>query len=152
MKKIFSLIAIAIVAMACALNACAQASNLSISNYKVRSVKLKGITSVDGTVLLNISNKGAAIVISEVRGAVYKGESLFMTGTADDIVIPSGGSALEVVGHCHLSSFTGVWALLSDPTIDPAAYNVDIYCKVGYKGSIRVIDVKNIPLSTFLSK
>lgn len=152
MRKLFAIVAVAVVSLAACLGASAQSSNLSIGSYKVKSVKPTSFTSVDGTVTINLANSGAKITITEISGIVYKGETPFMIGTADDIVIPAGESSLNVVGHCSLSSMSGVFALIANPTIDPAAYNADIYCKVRYKGKTREVDMKKVPLSTFLSK
>jgi len=141
-----------LVAMGMSISASAQMSNLSFLSFKVKSVKPTSFTSVDGIVTLSLVNSGSKITVTEISGIVYKGETPFMIGSAEDIVIPQGEVTLNLVGHCSLSSMGGVLALIADPTINPEAYNVDIACKIRYKGKEREAEVKQFPLSAFLVK
>ncbi|MCQ2184076.1 MAG: hypothetical protein MJY62_01535 [Bacteroidales bacterium] len=150
MKKFIFLVVVSLFAWG--IPASAQLDKFSFGEHSVTSVRATSFTSMDGTVSLVVNNAGHKLTLTSISGMVYKKGTPFLIGTADDIVIPQGSSTVNVVGHASLPSMSALFTLIQDPTIDPAAYSIDVKFEIKRRMGTKVCEYKNIPLSRILKK
>ena len=152
LKHLTALAAAATMMLAVSAPAHAQLGDLKFGSYKVTSVVPTSFTSLDGTVAISVTNPVSKINITGISGVVYKGDVPFLIGSADDVVIPSGTTELSVTGHAALESVSSLFALVRNPTIDPAAYTIDVKADIRIRGRKYPVEKKGIPLSRILKR
>lgn len=150
MKKIIALAIAALISLSILPQASAQFSKLKFGSYKIESVSPTSFTSLDGVVSLVVDNTGRRFTVSNISGIAYSNGTPFVIGTAEDFTVPAGSSVLKLKGHAGLQSMSALFALIANPTINPANYTVDIKCDITQRRKTRTVEVKGLPLSAIL--
>lgn len=128
----------------------AQFSALSFGKYKITSIHATSFTSLDGTVALEVTNSFRRFTVQNISGIIYKGNTAFIIGTADDFQVPAGSNTVSITGHASLASTSALFALLSNPSIDPADYSFDVQAQIRTRRRVRTVEKKGIPLTRIL--
>lgn len=128
----------------------AQTAGLSFGKYTIAGLSATSFTSLDGTLSIQITNSDRKMVITNISGVIYKGGMPFVIGTADDLTIVPGTETYDIRGHASLASMTALFALLSNPSINPADYTFDAKAEVKRRRKTSVVERKGIPLSAVL--
>ena len=151
MKKLFTLIALALLSVAAGNECLAQFSKLSIGDYSIESIWPESFSSVRGEVSLEVTNAGEAFTVSEITGTVYKEGVAFVTGRASDFRVATGAQKLNISGRASLCPGASLWTVLGLLFFDPKDYAVDIRLKVTTaSGEVRVVEKKRLPVEVLL--
>ena len=155
MKRYIAILAMAF--MALFLNP-SQASALSrggltINSWSISSIHPVSFTSVDAKIKLNVTNDRKKVTMTEISGIIYgKNGETFIIGTVDDIAFKHGTADVVLSGHGSLASYSAMLSLLSNLSLNPADYtaNINVTYKRGRLGEARTVQMKKVPLSTFI--
>ncbi len=156
MKRFIALFAALVLALFVAPDSSAVSKGgITVHNWSLTSIRPTSFTSVDGVVTLTLSSSRRRTVISDITGTIYKKDGqAFIIGRADNLTIHRGDNqSVRVTGHGSLISYTALLSLLANPSLNPADYTMDVSCTV--KTGIHrphPVELKNVPLSDFLSK
>lgn len=127
---------------------------VSISSYKIDSVSPKSFDSLAGAVTVNVKNTVNPFVISDIKGTVYRNGKAFVVGTADDVAVASGASAVKVTGVASLASGVSLWSALGAifGGLDPFTVDVDMVITDSTTGNSRHVVKKGYKVSALLKK
>ncbi|MCQ2144510.1 MAG: hypothetical protein MJY72_02080 [Bacteroidales bacterium] len=124
-------------------------SGIRINKYEIKSLVPRGLTSVKGTIKVNVTCDVPRMVISGINGVVYtKNGSAFVRGSADEIVLEKGTHDVLITGYGSLESFSALASLImSGASLNPADYTADIYASIRTDNKpARRLSYKNISL------
>ena len=151
MKKLYALMMVCLVALAASEACHAQFSKLSFGKYGVSSIRPESFRAVRGAVWLDVTNQMEGFRISEIQGMVYKNGVPFVSGTANDVRIPSGTSRVTVSGRAALCDGASLWDVLALIAFDPKEYSVDLSVRITLdSGATRVVSKKRMPVEALL--
>lgn len=129
----------------------AQFSRLSFGKYGVESLWPESMSSLAGSVWVEVTNSGEGFSVSQVKGTLYKEGKAFISGSADSFRISRGTRKCVVKGRANLCEGVSLWEALTLVSFDPEAYTADISMRVTMdSGASRVIVKKGVKLSRFL--
>lgn len=105
---------------------------IRINKYEIKSLVPKGLTSVKGTVKVNITCDVPRMVISGINGVIYtKSGEAFVKGSADEIVLEKGTHDVMITGYGSLESFSALASLImSGASLNPDDYTADINASI----------------------
>lgn len=154
MKKFAKLLVAVAIALAASVSAHAQFSNLSYYSVKVTSISLAGFTSVNGSVKADINNEGDKLVITGIKGTLYRNGAEFFRGTGKDVVIPKGRKEITFSGVAQLSSFTLLFSVFSMKSgFDFSGFTADVEMVVtDSSGNSQLVSKKGIDVSAYLNR
>lgn len=151
MKRLFALLVVGVIAFAASEVCHAQFSKLSFGKYGISSIRPESLRAVRGAVWLDVTNSMEGFRISEIHGMVYKNGVPFVSGTADDVYIPSGTARANVSGRAALCDGASLWDVLALIAFDPKEYSVDISVRITLdSGATRVVSKKRMPVEALL--
>lgn len=129
----------------------AQFSKLSFGDYGVSSIRPESFSAVSGAVWLDVTNSMEGFKISEISALVYKNGRSFVSGTANDVYVPSGASRVNISGRAALCSGASLWDVLALLAFNPEDYSVDLTVRITLdSGPSRLVSQKNLPVKTLL--
>lgn len=151
MKKLYTLLVLAVLSVAAADECFAQFSNISIGKYSIESIRPESLSAVKGSVRLEVTNVGEGFTVSEIAGTVYKDGVPFVKGLASDFHVAPDSQKLIISGRASLCQGASLWSVLGLLFFDPEDYSVDIRLKVTTdSGAVRVIEKKKLPVTVLL--
>lgn len=151
MRKLLALVFISFLTCLASDICWAQFSKLSFGGYGVSSIRPESFSAVNGAVWIDVTNSMEGFNISEISALVYKNGRAFVTGSANDVYVPSGSSKVTITGRAALCTGSSLWDVLALLAFNPADYSVDLSVRITLdSGETRVVSQKNLPVSVLL--
>ena len=60
------------------------AFSFNLSTFNITSINRAGARSLKGSVVIGVDNKSSDVIISDIKGTVYRGETALVNGKAED--------------------------------------------------------------------
>lgn len=153
MKHFILVVFAAVAALVFSLDASAQMDKVQVKSYKVTRISPRSFSSVDGSVQLTIVNSGAAFVLSNITGTVYKNGKRFVTGTSKNVTVPKGESVLSISGTATLCPGVSLWEVMKCISFKPSDYTVDAAMRLSVEGGeSKLVHAEGLPLGSLLSR
>ena len=132
----------------------AQRSRLSFGDHKISQIRFHdGLRSVSGTISVECYNDSLAFEMSEIAGTVYKKGEAFVSGSAEPVAVPAGGSTVVVSGLASLCEGITLWDVLACIAFKAEDYTIDISMRiVNAKGVERIFERSDMSVADVLQR
>lgn len=126
----------------------------NLNSFNIKSLSRSGARSLKGAVVVNVGNSASEVIVSDIKGTVWRGGMQLVTGKADDVVIPAGANDVEIAGVATVSQGSSIWIAMFAALSDIHSLTADITCKVTdvATGKSQIVEKKGVTLSHYLSK
>lgn len=136
--KIFTLVVVLVFSASCKI-----IGDITPHDYKVKNLNPTSMTSINGTILVELTNTGSQITLTDVSGELYKGDLMLGTFNVGEVVIPAKGRHwIELNGDVALGKDVSLFSLLSLAQNVSASDYSDYYVTVRGVGQIWIFKKK----------
>lgn len=145
---------VALAACLTAANDCmAQYDSLKFGDFGISSVTPNGLSSVNGSVWVDVQNPQVGFAVTRIHGRLYKDGVPLIEGHADDYYVPHGTSKITLTGVASLCPGASIFDVLGLIFFEAEKYSVDIKAVITDDGApSQIKEVKNMPVLTLLKK
>lgn len=153
MKKIILAVVVSVLGFLSSNDCKAQYAALNFGDFGISSISPLSLTSVKGSVWIDVENPLVGFKVSEIEGKLYKNGVPIIEGKCDDYYVPNGNGRLVLTGTAGICPGVSIFDVLGLVLFDPKEYTVDIKAIITDDGADPVErEVKDIPILTLLKK
>ena len=130
------------------------AFSFNLSTFNITSINRAGARSLKGSVVIGVDNKSSDVIISDIKGTVYRGETALVNGKAEDVTIPAGSNKVSVSGIATVCPGSSVWLAMFAALSDIDSLTADISCTLTDKasGKSTLVEKKGVSLKNYLNR
>lgn len=128
--------------------------NFNLSTFTITSINRAGTRSLKGSVVIGVDNKSSDVVISDIKGTVYRGGTALVNGKAEDVTLPAGSNKVSVSGVATVCPGSSVWIAMFAALSDINSLTADISCTVtdAASGKTTIVEKKGVSLNHYLNR
>jgi len=127
-------------------------SVIAISSYNMNYAYPTSLRSLKGAATINLTNATNTLQVTNIHGIVYYGKTAIVNGTADNLTIPAGGSAVKVTGYATVCEGVSTFTALRYALGNLRELTFTAKCTVRDTGTGEKMEIvkENVSLATFM--